>query len=259
MLALERQREISGLVAAQGSVRVVDLARRYAVTEETIRRDLEKLEVDGKLVRSHGGAVPPGEDEAPHWQREFVNQAEKEAIARDAAVLVVPGEVVVLDASSTAWFLARRLAAVDVTVITNSLYSSLAAGQQRARVLSPGGTLSAKSMSFIGSETQQALRRYHANKVFISCRGVDLQRGASDLSEEQALVRRAMLEIADEKILLVDSAKFGVRSLVEIAPLETFKHVITDSAAPEAYCREIEARGVSVTRAVPLEILRDRL
>ena len=159
MLALERQREIVSLLAAQGSVRVNELAQRFDVTEETIRRDLDKLEGEGRLVRSHGGAVAALENESPHWQREFGHAAEKEAVARAASYLVESGDILILDASSTSWFLARRLPDVPLTVITNSLQIALMLAERATcKVICPGGTLVPVSLSFVGAETQHALR-----------------------------------------------------------------------------------------------------
>lgn len=250
MLALERQREILAVLAEQGSARVTELAEKFDVTEETIRRDLEKLEGEGKLARSHGGAVARSEAESPHWQREYVNTQEKEAIAREAAKLVEEGDTLILDPSSTSWFLARRLPDFPLTVITNSVPVSLALGERtNCKVINPGGTLVATSMSFVGSETQVALRRYHANRLFVSCRGFDLQRGACDVSEEQAMVRRIMMEISDEHILMVDSSKLGERSLSVIAPLDAFHCVITDERARASWCASFEATGKKLIKA----------
>ena len=250
MLALERQREIVASLADKRSVRVSELARQFDVTEETIRRDLEKLEGEGKLVRSHGGAVVSGEVEIPHWQREFVNQPQKEAMAREAVKLVEEGDALLLDASSSSWFVARRLPDIPLTVITNSLHTCMAlAGREQYRIICPGGTMVETSMSFVGSETQHALRRFHARKLFMSCRGVDLQRGVSDLSEEQAMVRRVMLEISDEHILLADSSKFNERALSIIAPLATFQRVVTDEGADADTCRAMQQAGIDVIRA----------
>jgi DeoR/GlpR family transcriptional regulator of sugar metabolism len=250
MLALERHRAILELLNEQGGARVADLALRFDVTEETIRRDLDKLEADGKLVRSHGGAVVAREREAPHWQREYVNTQEKDAIAREASKLVVEGDTILLDASSSSWFLAQRLPAVPLVVITNSLYIALALGERpHCKVISPGGTLAPVSMSFVGSETQAMLRRYHARRVFLSCRGFDAQRGASDVSEEQAMVRRVMMEIADECNLLVDGSKLGQRALSIIAPPTAFRRIITDGHADPEMCRAIEQTGLPLIRA----------
>jgi DeoR/GlpR family transcriptional regulator of sugar metabolism len=252
MLALERQREILMVLAEKGSARVTDLAERFEVTEETIRRDLDKLEAEGKLSRSHGGALTRVEDEteAPHWQREYVNTQEKEAIAREAAKLVEAGDTLILDASSTSWFLAKRLPEVPLTVITNALHVALALGERaQCKVISTGGTLVSASMSFVGSETQMVLRRYHARRLFMSCRGFDLQRGACDISEEQAMVRRIMMEISDEQILMMDSSKLGARALSIIASPTAFTRVITDERADAAWCHSLEQLGVHLTRA----------
>lgn len=249
MLAAERHREILAVLAEKGGVRVTELAQQFDVTEETIRRDLDKLEADGKLLRSHGGAVAQIEAEAPHWQREYVNAREKEAIAREASKWVEPGDTLILDASSTSWFLAQRLPEVPLTVITNSLHVALALGERAlCKVISPGGTLAPVSLSFVGSETQLALRRYHARRVFLSCRGFDIHRGASDISEEQAMVRRVMMEIADECTLLVDGSKLGQRALSIIAPPTAFTRIITDEKADPELCQSIEQLGVSLTR-----------
>ena len=250
MLALERQREILAVLAEKGSVRVTELAVRFDVTEETVRRDLDKLESDGKLARSHGGAVAQGESEMPHWKREFVNTQEKEAIAREAAKWVEEGDTLILDASTTSWFLAKRLPEVPLTVITNCMHVAMVLGERSdCKVISPGGTLASASMSFVGSEAQLALRRYSARRLFMSCRGFDLQRGACDVSEEQAMVRRVMMEISDEHILMVDSSKLGSRSLSVIAPPTAFTRVITDERADAEWCAELEQLGVSLTKA----------
>lgn len=250
MLAIERHRSILDLLAEQGGARVSELAQRLDVTEETIRRDLDKLEADGKLVRSHGGAVAAREHEVPHWQREYVNTREKEAIAREASKLVVEGDTILLDASSSSWFLAQRLPEVPLVVITNSLHIAIALGDRpHCKVICPGGTMTPVSMSFVGSETQAMLRRYHARRLFLSCRGFDAQRGASDVSEEQAMVRRVMMEVADESNLLVDGSKLGQRALSIIAPPPAFRRIITDSQADPAMCSAIEQLGLPLIRA----------
>ena len=250
MLALERQREILAALAAKNSVRVTEMARQFDVTEETIRRDLEKLEAEGKLLRSHGGAVTVHEPEIPHWQREFVNQEQKEAMAREAAKLLDEGDTVLLDASSSCWFLARKLPDIPLTFITNSLHTCMAlAGREHFRVICLGGTLSERSMSFTGAETQIALLRYHAHWCFLSCRGLDLQRGASDLSEEQAMVRRTMLEVSDRHVLLADATKWGQRALSIIAPLNAFQHLVTDDAAPAEDVATIRNQGMDIILA----------
>lgn len=250
MLALERQRMILAALTSQRSVRVVDLAKQFDVAEETIRRDLDKLESQGKLVRSHGGAMATLENEAPHWQREFINQAQKEAMARTAVNLITEGDTLILDASSSSWFLARRMPDIPLTIITNSLYVCMALeGRENVKVICPGGTLTETSMSFVGVATLEALRRYHAGKLFMSCRALDLQRGVSDISDEQAMVRRVMLEVTDHHVLLMDSSKWGTRALAFIASATEFQQIITDDGVAENDCTTLRNLGIDVTVA----------
>lgn len=254
MLAIERQREILNVLAQRGSARVAELAEMFNVTEETIRRDLDKLEEEGRVVRSHGGAVLAESRETPYWQREYVNVAEKEAIAREATLLLEPNDTILLDASSTSWFLAKRLPDIPLTVITNSVHNILTLGERdNCRVIAPGGTLAPISMSFVGSEAQAALRRYHARRLFLSCRGFDLARGASDASEEQAMIRRVMMEISDERILMVDSSKLGRRALSIIGEPRAFDRIITDSRADPEQVRAMREAGLKVSLAEVFE------
>ena len=129
MLAEERHRAIRERLARQGSVRVTVLASMFSVTEETIRRDLDKLQDEGFLRRIHGGALPVAESgtDTPFWYREQVLEDEKRAIAREAAKRIEAGDRILLDASSTAWFLAQEIPEdLPLTVLTNSICSSTA-------------------------------------------------------------------------------------------------------------------------------------
>lgn len=250
LLALERHRELLGLLAEKGSARVTELAKRFGVTEETIRRDLDKLESHGKLARSHGGAVAVNAKELPQGQREVLNQKEKESIAAEACKLVKEDDILMMDASSTAWFMARQLPDIPLTIVTNSLPTAMAlTGRRFFKIICAGGTLTESSMSFIGPDTQETLQRYHAQKLFMSCRGVDLQRGASDLSQEQARVRRTMIEVSDEHCLLADHTKLNARALSIIAPLSAFQRMITDDRADDALCEQIDRSGTRIIRA----------
>lgn len=250
MLAIERQREILRALAEQPSVRVTDLAVLFQVAEETIRRDLDKLSAEGKLVRSHGGAVAAIEAEQPHEQRELLNQPQKEAMAREALRLIEPGDTIALDASSSSWFIARQLPDIPLTVITNSLYACTAlAGRGQISVICTGGTLASTSMSLVGTATIGFLGRYHASKLFFSCRALDLQRGLSDISEDQAAVRQAMLNISERHILLMDSSKWGARALSIVAPLQEVHCIITDNNTPAADCQTLREAGIEVITA----------
>lgn len=231
MLALQRQREILRAAERDGAVRVTELARRFEVTEETIRRDLTMLENAGRLTRTHGGAVLAQAErrEIPHHQREVLYRNEKIRIAQEAAKCVAEGDTILLDASSTALFLAHVLPDRPLTVLTNSLLIVQALAERTCiKLMSIGGIFTPLSMSFQGPLAERNLHEYHINKLFFSCRGVDATRGLTDPGEASAQLKQQMLKIADERILLADHSKFGVRALSIIAGLDKLTQVITD-------------------------------
>jgi len=250
MLAIERQKEILAILAKEGSVRVAELARRFDVTEETIRRDFSKLESTGRIIRSHGGAVMTEQEETlrPFAWREVANEAEKAAIVQAAARRILPDESILLDASTTAWHLAKHLSDISLTVVTNSLQIPIAlATRENIAVHILGGRLGKKSLSFIGPYAEEQLRNYYVDRLFISCEGVDLERGISDRSENQAHLRRIMLSCAAKKYLLVDHTKFGNRTLSHICPITAFDEIITDSATPPAIIERLQEMQIPVT------------
>lgn len=251
MLALQRQREILKMAERDGAVRVTDLAQRFSVTEETIRRDLTMMENAGRLKRSHGGAVLAQSErrEMPHRQREIICRDEKIAIAREAVKRVNEGDTILMDASTSVLFMAHELPDRPLTVVTNSVLVVLAlAEREHIRLLSVGGSFSPVSMSFLGPLAEKSFQEYHVNKLFFSCRGVDVQRGLSDPGEATAQLKQQMMKIADERILLADHGKFGVRALAVIAGLDTLSEIITDAEADEEMGEAVHAQGPRLTR-----------
>jgi DeoR/GlpR family transcriptional regulator of sugar metabolism len=240
------------LVDRERSVRVNALARLFTVTEETIRRDLEKLEGEGKLVRSHGGAISShiGGREAPFNEREVSHAPEKLSIARAAVALIEESDTVLIDASTTALQLARSIPDQALTVLTNSVpVCTELSNRTRIRVICTGGALSSASLSFVGPRAEQMLADYHVNRLFFSCTGVDLEHGLSDVNESQAVLKRTMMSIADHAYLLVDKSKFGVRALKRFARIEDVKNVITNDDADEAVVAEMQAMNINVRLA----------
>jgi DeoR family transcriptional regulator, fructose operon transcriptional repressor len=230
VLVAERQQKIVELVNIRKSIRVSELSESFNVTEETIRRDLEKLEKENKLKRSHGGAVSIQEEDPDVSEREITNVNEKKAIANAAAELVESGDRIILDASTTAWYMAKALPNIPLTVITNSIKVSIELSKKdKIEVISTGGRLNTKSMSYLGPLAERSLDMYHVNKCFMSCKGLHLENGLSDSNEEQALLKKKMAEQSDQVTVMVDSSKFGVKGFSKIAPLSKARQIITDS------------------------------
>ncbi len=252
LLARERHREILNRVAEVGGVRVASLAEELNVTPETIRRDLERLGSEGKLIRIHGGAMPIGNDrrELPLDVRGTVNLGQKRAIARHAIRYVAHGDVIALDASSTAREMAKLLPDIPLTVVTNSIAVATALAERpEVRVVSTGGLLDGPSLSYVGPIAEEALARFHIKKAFISCQGVDLQRGLSVTADEHAGIKRRMLDLAEAAYLLADSSKFGRKAVEFFAQANEIDAIITDAGLPAELLREFAAAGHTVETA----------
>lgn len=249
MLPAERQRAIIDLIERDGSVKVSALSRQFNVTEETVRRDLAQMEAEGRLERSHGGAVRRVAQvhELPYWEREALHSPEKMAIAFAAAQRIRTGDTIILDGSSTAWQVARLLTDQPLTVLTNALKVAVAlAPFPQIRVICLGGTLSLASLSFVGPLAEENLEKYHAARLFISCKGVDLDRGLMDANEDQGRLRAKMMERAERVCLLADFSKFGVRALSAFADWSKVNELITDATTDPAIVETLRGRGVRV-------------
>ncbi|WP_309088410.1 DeoR/GlpR family DNA-binding transcription regulator [Domibacillus sp.] len=249
MLVAERHQKIVELVNERSSIRVSELSDIFSVTEETIRRDLEKLEKEGKLQRSHGGAVSMQDEESEvHFsERVITNVQEKKVIAHEAAKRVQEGDRIILDASTTAWYMAKALPNMTLTVITNSIKVVMELSKkERINVISTGGILLPKSLSFVGPLAERSLDLYHVNKTFLSCKAVHLDAGLSDSNEQQALLKKKMIEQSDEVFLMADSSKFGKRAFSLIGPPSGLYEVITDRGLDEAVKRGLDERQIRV-------------
>lgn len=253
MLVAERYEKIVQLVNDRGSIRVSELSELCQVTEETIRRDLDRLEMAGRLRRSHGGAVSikdqqPLHPEIPYAEREIIRAEEKRRIAAEAVKLIKPKDRILLDASSTAWYMASSMPDIPLTVLTNSIkVATELAGKEKIEVISTGGILAQRSLSFVGPLAERSLDAYHVDKAFLSCKGVHLERGISESNELQARVKQKMVGMADEVIVLADSSKFGVQAFTHVADLADVDSIVTDRSIDPETLRQLADRSISVT------------
>jgi len=232
MLVVERRKKIVDLVNDRKSVRVSELSEIFSITKETIRRDLEKLEEQGKLIRSHGGAVSIREvddQEISYQEREVTNVEEKKQIALTAVKQINPGDKVILDASSTAWYVAKEIPDFEITVLTNSIkVATELSNKKNIVVISTGGILRPESLSYIGPLAESSLDLYHVDKAFISCKGFHFERGMSESSEQQARVKEKMVNNADKVFIMIDHSKFGIQAFSRFGSIEKVDCIITD-------------------------------
>ncbi|WP_309122417.1 DeoR/GlpR family DNA-binding transcription regulator [Paenibacillus sp.] len=251
MLVAERLQRIVDLVNERKSIRVSELSELCDVTEETIRRDLDKLEAEGKLARTHGGAISLAETrtEVPYYEREIVRSEEKRRIAEEAVKLIRPKDRILLDASSTAWYMARLIPDMPLTVLTNSIKAAVElAGKEKIQVISTGGILSPGSLSYVGPLAERALEQYHVGRLFLSCKGARLDRGLSESNELQALVKQRMIAAADEVVLLADHTKFEVQAFTHVAGWDRVTRVVTDAGTAAGDVARLREMGIDVTQ-----------
>ncbi|MBW5446849.1 DeoR family transcriptional regulator [Cohnella sp. CFH 77786] len=254
MLVAERYEKIVRLVNERGSIRVTELSELCEVTEETIRRDLDRLEAAGRLRRSHGGAVsvqtgPAPQPEIPYAEREIQHAEEKKRIAEAAVGRIRPKDRILLDASTTAWYMARTLPDIPLTVLTNSIkVATELAAKEKIEVISTGGLLAQRSLSFVGPLAERSLEAYHVDKLFFSCKGVHPERGVSESNELQGRVKQRMIGIADQVILLADASKIGVQAFTHVADWGEIDAVITDRSAAEETVDMLKEKRIETIR-----------
>ncbi|MDQ8204642.1 DeoR/GlpR family DNA-binding transcription regulator [Pelagicoccus sp. SDUM812003] len=232
MLASERQSQIGAFIQAAGSARTTELAKKFSVTEETIRRDFEALHEAGIIQRTHGGAIALDHPRRTLSadQRSIRNVEAKRVIATIATDLVRPREIIFIDASSTALQFAMALPDIDLKIITNA-HDVIAALAERKSisVVGTGGNFDRESRSYVGPQVAECTARYHITKMFFSCDGIDPEKGASEQDESQALLKQAVLEHADQAFLLADSSKWRRRSAYYFCPCARISGIITEA------------------------------
>jgi len=261
MYAVERQQRIEQILVEEGRVAVVDLARRFDVTTETVRRDLGVLEEAGSLVRVHGGAVAKDADstsEPTVIERAGRHGAAKNAIAERALTALGPGfhGSVFIDAGTTtaavAAGLSERLSAVQpsgrpIEAVTHSLTIAPAlAATDDVSLTVIGGRIRGITAAAVGVETVNAIRRLRPDVAFIGTNGVSAEFGLSTPDPDEASVKSAIVQSARRVIVVADASKHDRELLVTFAALEDIDVLVTDAEPPAALGAALADAGVEV-------------
>lgn len=248
MLAIERRNAILEKLQAERRVVVSELSQIYKVSEETIRRDLEKLENDGFAIKSYGGAVinENANVDLPFNIRKKRNVISKQKIAEVISSRIKDGTSIMLDASSTAVYIAKALKErKNLTLITNSIEILIEMfDTPNVNVLSTGGAMREGSFALVGPQTDKMLNSYHVDMAIVSAKGFDLETGMTDTEELHANNKKTMLHAGREKVLAVDSSKFGKTAFTEIGTLEDISMVVTDAKPDEVWLQAFKEYGV---------------
>ncbi|MDR2939246.1 MAG: DeoR/GlpR family DNA-binding transcription regulator [Clostridiales bacterium] len=248
MLALERRNSILMKLQEQKKVTVGELSLIYNVTEETIRRDLEKLHNSGLVIKSYGGAIlnEAANIELPFNVRKKRNVSGKQKIAEIICGLIENGEHIFLDASTTSVFIAKAIKKKQcLTVITNSIEVLIELSDVSGwDIVSTGGNLNEGYLALTGQKAVTDINRFYAEKAIISCKGLDMEIGPTDAREEFALCKEAMIQSSQCAVLAVDSSKFNIKAFSVIENIKAIDIIVTDKHPGEAWLDYFEKNNI---------------
>ena len=231
MLAPQRQARIEAMVKEMGSLKVSDLSDEFNVSQETIRRDIDKLQEEhAHIVKIHGGVSYLGDNGVPSAIRKNLFVEEKCELAHMAAALVKNGDVIFLDCSTTSLYIAQEIIKTErkVTIISNSSIVNDYVKGSHIKLVMIGGVYCDDNDSYTGSIAINLLKNFAANKAFISCPSINLAKGLYDNCEDEATIRNLMMENAQQTILVVDHTKFDSFSLMKIADIACIDVLVTN-------------------------------
>lgn len=246
MLEEERHSQIRKVLGEERAVTVREMAKSLYVSEATIRRDLTAMEKEGVIRRVHGGAilVKQSNRDVPLYLRENVNAQAKDAIARRASSLIRENDVILLDASSSAFALIPYLRAADnLIVITNGIKAALELGRMHIKTFCTGGTMIDNSFSLVGHHAEGMIQSMTADIMFFSCLGVSAPGIMNDTSVEETRLRQIMFRHAKRKVLLCDSSKFGKEFFLSLGSLSQIDEMISDVPLPDVWQKMIKSES----------------
>jgi DeoR/GlpR family transcriptional regulator of sugar metabolism len=249
----ERRKAILEMSHLGASLAVEEIASRFGVSRETVRRDLARLDDAGSLRRVHGGAVAPRlGNEPPFQERQKLNREAKRRIGLAAAGLFEPGDSVMIDTGSTTEQFATALAAkTDITVITNSnrIATAIAAGPGKNRIFVLGGAFQCDSGQILGSLCIEQLAHFNADHVVLGVGALSADGRVMDYDVEEAALARAMIARAQTVTILADHSKFDRQALITVCQFEAVTRLVTDQPPPDQLAEMLDASQVAVTLA----------
>ena len=250
MTIQQRLEAIRRIVKTETRVVVSELSRQFDVTEETIRRDLYKLETEGLVTRTYGGAILNQNityENVDFRRREQTNPEQKRAIAALVSSVIPWNTTVSADGSSTVAEALKMLSAHEgLTVLTNSIKAIENLTDSKVRLVSTGGIVNTNTCSFGGMVTKKILENFNTEFALLSCKAINMDGGAYDSNEEEVELKKRMFGHAAKTILLVDSSKFDRIAFVHMLGLDQIYMLITDKRPSDKWCDLLKKKGVKL-------------
>ncbi|HGM5489240.1 TPA: DeoR/GlpR family DNA-binding transcription regulator [Serratia fonticola] len=251
MLTSQRKKIILEKLAQDGQVVAKQLSEFFGLSEDTLRRDLRELDSEGLLQRVHGGALPVSSAIATFAERNTLESAAKTAIAKAAAAMIMPGQVVILDGGTTSAELVRQLPRhLQATIVTHS--PSVAVGlveHPNIEVIMIGGRLYKHSIVCVGAAAVEAMSHIRADIYFMGVTGVHPVAGLSTGDLEEAYIKRALAARAAETVVLASAAKLNAASQYAIGELTLAQTIVVEGDTVNALIEPLRHAGVTVIKA----------
>ena len=254
MLTTEQRRdEIISLIHAKGKIKVSELAEKYNISEVSVRKDLEYLELQGHLSRVHGGAVAINKlyVNMDLSERFKTNSVAKKRLARLAASLIEDNDTIMLNAGTTlAYVLQAIQGKKNVTIVTNSIQNAIEAALYSSfNVIILGGEFDSKYQFTYGENALSQLENYHATKCILSVDGISSAAGLSLYYSNEASLARKMIECSSKLIVTADATKLGKSAFAKITDFKPGDILVTTAAESREEIEALEAMGVEVYEA----------
>ena len=252
MLAVDRRLKILETVAEEQTIQVVELTARFRVSEMTIRRDIKRLERDGFLRRTYGGATAhlTRSLDLAFNARALQSAREKRLIGMTAARLVLEASSLFIGIGTTCEQFGRYIRArPDLTVVTGSVPIASQLGTRSMHTVVLGGTVRQDELSCIGPAARATLDRYRFDIAVIGAAGLSAEAGVTDMIDEEADIHRQAIERAGRVIVLADGSKLGLVALASVAPISAIDVLVTDPGADPSQLQRMRDLGVEVILA----------
>lgn len=251
MTQIDRKQKILDELAAKGSVNIPELSQRLEVSDMTIRRDLMKLAQQGVVTLERGGAVLNGGSLLEYTVpvKQGVRTNDKKRIAQRCAEMAREGDSVFLDAGTTVAEIARRLAhRSNITILTNSLLAANFLSASPNKVIMCPGEFRQTSMAFMGPMTDEFIRQFKIDLLFLGVEGVDIKNGLTVPNTTDGMTKRALVQSAIKTVCAADSGKVGLTFLYQLCPVSAIDMLVTDMSLSESCAEQFAECDVDICR-----------
>ncbi|MGI6123440.1 MAG: DeoR/GlpR family DNA-binding transcription regulator [Acetivibrionales bacterium] len=243
-----RQQRILLYAQENGNVQIKELTQYLGVSEATVRRDLDELDAQGLLERTHGGAVYKGNTTSfERQQQEKMNIMfdEKRRIAKKAASFIRPGETILLDSGSTAYYLASNLGDIpDLTIVTYDLFiaSSITLHPTSTMVVTGGMRRKGFNNVLLGSMVEDYIRNIHVDKVFLGADAIDYDYGISNANMLEASIKKLLVKAGNIVFLIADHSKLNRKALAKVCDFSEIDALIIDDTEDKSSVNQLEQK-----------------